>query len=200
MNIWISVPTIIIPDPTIASGEDKADPFYEQIYTAYSEPLADRDEDKSVTVPRLQSLENEEFVAQCISSLLRSKSISWIPSFIMDCRSSAPIGGPAPTYRIILKTGLTTTLPILLQGQAGSEVLQAIVFIAQMSEALEKGIVISALQRVIYPDNRSESEKFFLADGVAVIGVASNPLAFGKSFHVLGAAIVQREKMNLIKV
>ena len=189
MNIWISVPTIIIPNAIISNDDKRVDSFYEQVYSAYSEPYLNLDE--SSVIPRLIGQENEKYVVQCIDLLRKSETENWFPSLFVDCRSSAPIGGPAPTYRIIKDSGIITTLPILLQGQAGSEVLQAIILVSQMKEHLKKGVLITALQRVVYPDSRSYHDKFQLGDAVAAIGVASSPLAFGKSFHVVGFSIAQ---------
>lgn len=190
MDIWMSMPMCSIPNESSGGADSDIDPLYKEIFNSLSHEL--QEEAPNLKLPRVKAMSNEEFASSAISMLLNNECNGWVPDMLIDCRSSAAIGGPAPTYRLEKTIGLTTTLPILLEGQGGTEVVQALLFIKHMEEALRKGVILSALQRVVIPDHRRVINGYSLGDACASVGFAGSPLAFGKSFHILNALLKKR--------
>ena len=184
----MSVPAIFIPDTTGLISGGKVIPRNSGFPS-----LEGRDTDDIYsTPPHFQEEENEELVAQNIKSFIKNECGDLKPSMLFDCRSSSSTSKLATTYQLTLKTGLNAYPPVLLEGQAGSEVLMAIIFIKQMNYVLENGVIISAFQRIDTLDNNTVGSMFAYADAASAIGIAPSPIAFGKSFKVIGAAIAQQ--------
>lgn len=192
MDIWISLPSVVIPEPTAVEEESRIDPLYQRIFLAFSHSV-EIIEDK-LLIPRASGMDGEEVAASAIRALLTDYYADFAPNVLIDCRSSAAIGGPAPTYKLAAKADLTNILPFSLGGQAGTEVVHALAFLQHMGHEMRGGAIISALQRVVPPDSRIQEDGFSFADAAATVGVSISQKAFAKSFHILGVAIVQKSQ------
>lgn len=191
--LWISLPSIVIPKVDKEKNTIKIDHLYQQIFLVFSH--SNKITKDNLLLPRCASeMEGEELAAMAIKPLLETYTIGELPSVLVDCRSSAPVGGPAPTYKLAAKTGLPSILPFSIGGQAGSEVVQALFFLQHMEQIKNKGAIISAVQRVVPPDTRVKEHGFPLADAAASIFLSNCEIKVGKSFKVLGIGIEQKIK------
>ena len=193
MTIWMSLPSSVIPEPTMAQDTQEVDAWYQRICRAFAHSVNPPQD--ALLLPRALGMDTEDLAACAIKQVLETEVGNELLTveMLVDCRSSAAIGGSAPTYRLAAKAGLRTTLPFSLAGQAGAEVAQALTFIQHMSWEESKVVVISAAQRVVPPDTRVWPSRFPLADAAAAIIVARSPIALGKSFRVLSVASGQLE-------
>jgi hypothetical protein len=60
-----------------------------------------------------------------------------------------------------------------------------------MEQKMKTGAIISIVQQVTSQDIRLSHNDLPFADAAVAIGIATSPIAFGKSFHVLGTAVAQ---------
>lgn len=192
MDIWISLPSVVIPEPMTVEEKSEIDPLYQRIFLAFSHSTEIVDD--NLLLPRALGMDSETLAASAMKPLLTDSHTALRLNVLVDCRSSAPIGGPAPTYKLAAKTNLTNVLPFSLAGQAGAEVAHALVFLQHMGHEMKGGAIISALQRVVPPDARMREDGYPLADAAAAVGVSTSPTAFAKNFHVLGVAIAQKSQ------
>jgi hypothetical protein len=139
-------------------------------------------------------MEGEELAAITIKTLIKAYAVDDLPGGLIDCRSSTVIGCPAPSYKLGVKAGLTSILPFSLDGQAGSEALQALIFIRYMEQLKDNGVILSTVQRMVPPDTRLKENGFPLADAAASILISLTEKKFDKGFKVLSTAIGQRAK------
>lgn len=196
MPIWMSLPSVVIPEASFKDATGETDSLYRRYYRiflrlfqAFSRPIEVMDE--GPLLPRAKSIDAEGLAVSAIKLLLTSQPVRWNPALLVDCRSSAAVGGPAPTYRLAALTGLNTTLPFALDGQGGSELAHALLILRLMDVTLTRGAIVSAIQQVIQPDTRTQQQGFPLGDAAAAIAVTSTPLESAKGFDVLGIAVVQ---------
>ena len=194
MTIWMSLPSLVVPEPSMGQVVQEMDGWYQRICRAFGhsvDPPTD-----SLFIPRAIQGDAEDLAACAIRRLLgRSEGNEHSAvEMLVDCRSSAAIGGSAPTYRLAAKASLRKALPFSLAGQAGAEVAQALTLIQHMPWEKGGAVVISAVQRVVPPDTRASSNGFPLADAAAAIMVARSPMAFAKSFRMLSVASGQSKE------
>lgn len=181
----MSIPSIVIPDPAEAEPVAGVDPAYERIFHAFSRST--RGTKDRLLLPRAQELEREELAAAAIMPLLRERYRDCSPDVLIDCCSSAAIGGPAPTYKLAVRSGITRVLPFALDGQSGAEVAHALLFLRHMLHEMRTGAIISAVQRVVSPDSRLREDGFPLADAAAAVDCS--PAALPEGFRVLGVTV-----------
>ena len=167
------------------------DSWYERICQAYGRTLDNQEAD--VTLPRAPCMNTEELAACSIRQLLSNAPVVKKPELgmLIDCRSSAAIGGSAPTYRLAAITGLQRILPISLSAQAGTEVAQALFFLELMLNNTDGMAVVSAVQRVVPPDRRNRDCSFPLADASAALLVSTSPVFSSGCFQLLAVALEQ---------
>jgi hypothetical protein len=194
MDIWISLPSCFVPEPGKAPINQEIDAWYGRICWAFTRSVKLPKDD--LLLPRTSNMDTEEFAATAIMPLLMPEKDDnpLAVKILADCRSSAAIGGSAPTYRLAAKSGLRKTLPFSLSGQAGSEVAQALIFLKNMLRNENEMAIVSAVQRVVPPDTRIHADEFPLGDATAAIKVTRSPILSEKGFHVL--AIVQEQLEN----
>jgi hypothetical protein len=194
MTIWISLPTSVVPKSIKLQDTQKVDAWYKRICLSFEHRI-DLPPD-NLRLPQSVGVESEDIAACAINKLLEKSengSRKLGVGMLIDCRSSAAIGGSAPTYKLAKKAGLRTSLPFSLAGQSGSEVGQAINFLQNFQWDQVKVVVISAVQRVVPPDSRLFRQNLPLADAAAAIIVARFPMPFIRNFRVLSVVSSQSE-------
>lgn len=190
MSIWMGLPSVVIPQATAMARDQKINPAYERVFSAFSRSA--RHVDDGILLPRALNISGEELAIAAIKPLLTEDRTDWTPSMLIDCRSSTAISVPAPTYEVAAKTHLNSSLPLLLQGSAGGEVPHALHFLQKMGHRMREGCIVSAVQRVAVPDGRLRASALPLADAAAAITVFDDPTVLGKSFRILSIALAQR--------
>src|SRR5438270_13736644 len=98
MTIWISMPSVVIPKPTAVEMSGQIDPQYRRIFQAFSHPL-EKVEDH-LRLPRAGGMTSEILAASAMRPLLEDHAVDGKPGMLVDCRSSAAIGGVAPTFKL----------------------------------------------------------------------------------------------------
>ncbi len=194
MTLWISLPTSIVPTASVMQESQAVDPWYQRICLAFghnsdTDLVADK-----LRLPRVLRLETEDFAASAIKKMINNWGSEWDEkgvAMLIDCRSSAAIGGAAPTYKLAAKASLHKSLPFSLSGQAGAEVGQAINYLQNMEWDPAKLVVISAVQRVVPPDTRLNPNYPPLGDAAAAICVARFPMPFMKSLRIRSVVSAQ---------
>lgn len=191
MAIWLSLPFSIVPELSAWKNNQEVDAWYERICRAFAHPV-DLPVD-TLLLPRILGMDAEDFASRAIKRVIDSlvSSEPLTIELLIDCRSSAAIGGSAPTYRLAAKAGLRKALPFSITGQAGTEVAQALLFLQHMPLGKRGAAIISAVQQVVPPDTRVHPEELPLADGAAAAVIAQSPKMLGKSFQILSVAIGQ---------
>lgn len=187
MTLWMSRPSIMVPEAGEPELLSEVDPVYERICRAFSCPTGVTQD--GLRLPRAYQLDREELAASALRALLRGRCRNGFPDILIDCCSSPEVGGPAPTYKLAARSGLAKVLPVAIDGQAGAEAAHALLFLRHMSREMPKGAVLSAVQRFAPPDPRAHRDGFPLADGAAAVDCSVNPLP--NSFRVLGVAVGQ---------
>lgn len=195
MTIWISLPEFFIPSDVGYQEAQDVDALYNRIYSAFN--MKSEIESDKLNIPRIKGIETEDLIANTvIQTLIKGSSISGeAVEMLVDCRSSAAIGGSAPTYKLATKSGLQKSLPFCISGQAGSEVGQAINFLNVLDLDPNKITIISAVQRVAPQDNRISKDYYTYADAAAALAVASKPMPFAKNFQVLSVSSMQSKNI-----
>jgi len=184
MTLWITLPSSVIPEPSLAPDGQEADPWYQRICCAFEQDSSPPQD--TLCVPRARATDAEDLAARAVKQVLSIEGNDRLKvNLLVVCRSSAAIGGSAPTYRLSAKAGLRNALPFSLAGQAGAEVAQALTFVRHMSWEANGVVVISAVQRVVPPDARVRTNGFPFADAAAAIVVARSRGALAKAFRVL---------------
>jgi hypothetical protein len=201
MTIWISLPTSVVPKAIAIQESQVVDAWYQRISSAFEpNPDIELTTDK-IRLPRAPHLETEDLAASAIKKMfsdLGTERDKIGVEMLIDCRSSAAIGGAAPTYKLAAKAGLRKSLPFSLSGQAGTEVGQAINYLQNMQWDPTKVVVISAVQRVVSPDTRLHPpDSLPLGDAAAAICVASFPMPFTtKRFRILSVVSAQSGRIT----
>lgn len=189
MTVWISAPSIYIPDATLSDTHLEVDPTYERLYDAFSCRAIRVHEE--VLMPRANAPSATVMASMAVQSVLISENVQVKPELLIDCRSSPPIGEPAPTYALAALTGLNRALPFSLMGHAGAEVAFALDFLNNMAGGSPQQSIISSVQRVVAPDNRHPEGRLPLADAAAAMLVSSDPSYISGGFEVLAIAVGQ---------
>lgn len=192
--MWVSMPSIVIPKVTVAEEESNIDPLYRQILLAYGHSTK-RDQNIQTVLPRLVGMDSDLLGRMAVEKLLREAGLKDLPGVMVDCRSSASLGCPAPTYRLAQKTGITKALTFSLGGQAGCEAVQALILLTHMEELSEKVGIITTMQQVVYPDSRTKEEGYPLADGAAAVYVSHQNGEKG-CLRVLSASVMHARKTS----
>jgi len=187
MTLWMSKPSIIVPEAVEPEMVSEVDPLYDRICRAFS--YSTRVIQDGLRLPRAYQLDREELAASAIRPLLRLRCRDSFPDILIDCCSSAAVGGPAPTYELAVRSSLDKVLPVAIGGQAGAEVAHAVLFLRHMSREMSRGAILSAVQKFVPPDPRVQENCFPLADGAAAVDCSGSPLPH--SFRVLGVAVGQ---------
>lgn len=188
LNTWMNVPSLVIPEERKASqNANETSLTYERLFHAFSRSLQEVKDD--LVIPRACKLSREGLAAAAIKPLLHDRFEGASPDILIDCCSSAAIGGPAPTYKLAASCGITKLLPFALDGQAGAEVAHALLFLQYTPSEIGRRAIISAVQRVESPDSRLRKKGFPLADAAAAVDCSSIP--FAGRFRVLGIALGQ---------
>jgi len=199
MTLWISLPTCIVPKASAMPEPQTVDPWYQRICLAFGHNSDVEIAADQLRLPRVLRLETEDFAARAIKKMLGDSNVECDETgieMLIDCRSSAAIGGAAPTYKLAAKAGLRKSLPFSLSGQAGTEVGQALNYLQNMKWNPAKLIVISAVQRVVPPDTRLHPDYLPLGDAAAAICVARFPMSSIKSFRILSIVSTQSENVT----
>lgn len=198
MTLWMSFPSIFIPDE---SGEENAlepSSTYKKINYAFSKVSKLNRKEMKLSIPRARC-DRETLASKAIEILVKEQlsSMNWKPDYFVDCHSSNAVTVPAPTYKLALMCNITDTTPLSLSGQAGTEVACAILLMEPMSKNLPNGVLVSAVQQIVYPDNRFFENRFPLADGAAAILLTKEARNSGRSLRILGVSITQTSKNSL---
>lgn len=184
MTTWISSPSVFVPEAAESGPRVITDPVYARIFRAFSHST-ERCE-QSLLIPRACTKDREELAASAIEPLLEERDKSSMPEILVDCCSSAMIGGPAPTYKLASRCGLTKTLPFALDGLVGSEVAYAILFLQLVMVNKDGESIVSSVQRVVSPDSRIREHRFPLGDAAAAVICSCDRMETG--FRVDGVA------------
>lgn len=198
MMLWISEPSVIIPEPSDHEHSIDVDPLYRRIYQAFS-VLPDEVNENGFWLPRAR-IDRETMATAAIAPILGYYQSDQKPDILVDCHSSAAIGGPAPCYKLASLCGLTRIMPFSLSGQYGTEVVYAFLFLRTMLIDTTKTCLISTTQRIVKPDKRLREGWFPLGDAAGAIAVASSPIIPNPAFRILGVSISQdsQEWLDLI--
>ncbi|MBN1618752.1 hypothetical protein JW887_05440 [Candidatus Dojkabacteria bacterium] len=190
MDMWISLPSVIVPETVLEENDTEIDPLYQNIYSGFS--CTTKIIKDNLQLPRACGKEGEELAAATIKSLLESHAAAKLSKVLIDCRSSAAIGGPAPSYKLGAKAGLTSILPFSLSGQSGTEAVQALIFARHIQQIEMSGGIISTVQKIAQPDNRLKANGYPLADAAASVFISGTPNMTGLRFKLLSVTIKQR--------
>lgn len=185
MSLWISRPVVVVP-PEIGRGRDARFDFY-----VSNSAVAHRQE-----LPHFAGIadhidsshpEGETLGAAALRlTLLDAPEGAW-PATVHDCRCDPAIGSPAASYKLLAKAGLTRAVPLSLQGQYGTEAIQALVF-----RLLENGggSPLTALSAISWPVQRDEDTAMHCAPAGAAFLISSHR-PNGGGFRLLGAAVAR---------
>ncbi len=168
MGLWLSVPTIAIP--TAGSGPDPL-PVHStlsRIHECHGMPFEPHDD--GLALPRFSGLA-EDLAAEAVRTLLLDERDR--PSVLVDCRSSPPLGGPAPTYLLAERCGLSKVLPVAFGSAGGAELAFALQFLATDPECAVNAIV-TASQVVTGEVDRLDRRRAVLGDAAAALWVHSD--------------------------
>jgi hypothetical protein len=197
--IWLGAPQTALPADCAScdTSENTIDPLYRLVHdefcadTVYAIQEVNSQGESSVS---LMNSENrlEDLMATAGRCVLRRCAQDWSPDVLIDCRSSPPVGGPAPTYVIAAELGTTRLLPFSLQGLGGAEVAQALQLVGFLRNRLGSGAVLCAGQKIVAPDTRFAADSFPLADGAVAIAISLDPYAIGARLRLLSVGIRQQ--------
>lgn len=197
MSMWITPPLVVVPKPDLLQPIARQDPLYQRyeriflrLFQAFGRKTTAVDD--GLLLPSAGNLDGEELAIKAIQPLMAQFGADWTPNLLVDCRSSAAIGGPAPTYKLAARVGLTKILPFAIDGQGGAEVAYALLLLQNMDYEIGRGAILSALQRTVPPDSRGRHDAFPLADAAAAIVVTRDPLSSNNALRVLAVAVGQR--------
>jgi hypothetical protein len=191
MNLWISVPSIVIPEPITSTSSKGSDDIRRRIFLAYSSTAETTAES---ILPRLKTnvLEAEDLAAIALRPLLTDRYSDWTPNVFLDCCSSATIGDSSHATELAKTMELTTALPYTFGGQGGTEVIQAFQFLQNIEQEMNREAILCASQKAIPSGNGFHDKEFPVAEAVAAIAISMSPLAFAKSFRVVSTASTHR--------
>jgi hypothetical protein len=126
MSIWISRPVILFPPNTGRARDVRFDFYlnnaataYDQVFSGFGDITDQIDSDHP---------EAETIAGAALRLALLDASEIIKPSKVFDCRSSPAIGSPSPSYKLLMKAGMERAVPLCLQGQYGTEAIQALLF------------------------------------------------------------------------
>jgi len=188
--IWISAPVIKIPSISTRSGQEGRDLTYKRCHIAYSCPITK--EPDGLSLPRSMTSDVNQMAAKAITPLLRYTDEEELAYFI-DCRSSIPTDGPAPTYRLAKEINILKTVPFSLTSQGGIEVSQALYLLQFMLDEKRNAAILSASQLVNPLDHRDREGFFPFADASASILITYHRQHYS-NFQVLGTTICQKNE------
>lgn len=179
MNCWIRPPVVVIPESCPSPDSEPVDGWYLRICRAFTQPNLTLGDD--FILPRAGALNAEELAACAIRQALTFTTTdgSSPVEVLVDCRSSAAIGGSAPTYVLCAKANLRSVLPFSLSGQAGVEGAQGLYFAARMMRSRAGSAVLSTVQRIVPPDSRHMPSVLPLADAAAAVVASASPVSKG---------------------
>lgn len=191
MNLWFSAPHVIVPEARAGDSVEAPDPILLSVYAAYGRSTLIPPSD--VRTPRALGTA-ELLAAGVVRAAAEDGGGPERVQVLLDCRSGAHVGGPAPSYVLAEESGLTHAIPIALGGQGGAEVATA--FHCILSEpSLADTAVVSACQRVSWPDSRVQPDGTILADAAAAVAVGPTPESVNAAFRLIGVAVgVRRDK------
>lgn len=198
MSLWMCFPCISIPDESVEEYTTDYNSMYKRINYAFAKSPRIKHEDINLSIPRAQC-DRETLASKAVEMLIKERvsNINWKPDILIDCLSSNAITVPAPTYKLAVTCNLTDAMPISLSGQAGVEVASAVLLMESIIKNLPNGILVSAVQQVVYPDNRFFENRFPLADGSAATLLTNQPMSSGKNLQILGGSIAQASNNSL---
>ncbi len=163
---WISRPVYVVAPIAERRAEPTEHLTYQRIYETHDRPWSD-----VATVGEVSDAwpsSAEELALKVIVPLLDRHQPSSVDAFV-DCRSGAMVGGPAPTYRLALSANLDSATPVCLWGQDGPEFIFGVAAAARQLSSQGTAIV-SACQRIVYPDTRAPAwTSLMLGDAAAAV-------------------------------
>lgn len=190
-RFFVSSPVVLVAEEGVEHCGPNLDPAYERLRKAFG-CMEVKDEAGSQTLPRA-SLSGGDLAAGVIRRLLnQAQCQSEDIDLLVDCRSSTPSEGPAPTYRLAAQAGLPHALCWSLSGQAGAEVGEALLLAEPLVVAGGSVAIVSAVQAVLPPDRRSNVGSYPLGDAAAAVLAYTNGLARSASdFEILRYSATQ---------
>lgn len=177
---YISFPTIAVADSQPEDTERDTvapDPWHDQLVSAFF-----REENRALPPTSYDRPFASDYVEAAVRELAAVHGNAANPQYFIDCRSSAPIGGPAPTYSVVKDLGLVDSLPVTLTGQGGSEFATAVMLFGNLTDVSNEVSVVSTSHKSIVAVELRQSS-FPFGEGAAAVLVAKNAM-FQSGFAV----------------
>lgn len=184
MALWLSRPVVIYP-PTTGRGRDGRFDFYVTNSAAACGVLPPVFGDMAPS-PDADHPEAETLAAAAVRMALLDAPDGSDPVLLHDCRGTAAVGGPAPSYKLLAKAGIHRTVPLALHGQGGTEPIQAIFLRLCEADAEYSLTVLVGLNWPIERVGDAESDSAAVATA-ALLGGVRPPLGL----RLLGAAVMR---------
>lgn len=199
MNLYMSAPfanTILsnVNDLSNKEGQSELYQCYLNVFYKIFGAYCLKEFDKNVLdVPLTTAYtDREEFISISLRPLLKEFDLlGRQPEILFDCYSFAPVGGPAHTYKLAILNKLPRIMPIALNGQAGTEILQAIQFIKGFKDKITDGVIVTASQLVTWPDSRVSSKSYRFSDASASVIISPSIYPRFTKFEVLKTYLFQ---------
>ena len=124
-TLWITNLQIYVPESVGKTKGEEVSKTYIGVYQAYQEFNTLFEEEEKT--PEEMKMDSDEMAAHVVAQLLESGTETSEIQFLVDCRSSITGKVPAPTYKVAVLNHIKSVIPISIQGQGGTEAVQALV-------------------------------------------------------------------------
>jgi hypothetical protein len=196
MELFMSVPYTNIAGNSVCKVQQSQTELYQwyldafyRIFESYS---CSKEEECDDINTSNDMADREEFISISLKKLIKEfSSYGKKPSTLFDCYSSAPVGGPAHTYKLAKVNNLPHITPIALNGQAGTEFVQGIEFAGNLDDKIGDGAIIAASQMMVWPDLKQNTSGYNFGDASASVIISRDYQPGFSKFKILKADILQ---------
>lgn len=191
-TLWITKIQTYVPEHLGLPAVEEVSKTYQRVYDAFDEVNAhSTDEEKA---PVEATLDSDDMAAKIVGDLIKDGVKIGSIQLLCDCRSSITGKVPAPSYKVAVLNDIQSVLPFSIQGQAGTEGIQAFLILEQMmyDKKLDSGVV-SLVQKLNKGDKRVEENEYILGDGAAALFVEQKAK---HGYEILSMAIKREEAIT----
>lgn len=165
-TLWITKIQSYIPKHMGQPVADEVSKTYQRVFDAFHEVNETSTDLEKAPVEDIA--DSDEMAGKIVGQLLNEGVEIEKVQILCDCRSSITGKVPAPSYHVAVLNDIKNVLPFSIQGQAGTEGMQALVILQQMMKDKNLGSgVVSLVQKLNKGDKRVEEKEYILGDGGA---------------------------------
>jgi hypothetical protein len=191
-TFWITKIENYIPEHMGMPEAIEVSKTYQHIYDAFHEfNEASMD---SLKAPVEDSLDSDDMAGKIVGQLISKGVAIEDIQILCDCRSSITGKVPAPSYKVAVLNSIKNVLPFSIQGQAGTEGMQALFILKQMmfDKKINSGVV-SLVQKLNKGDKRIGGKDYILGDGAASLFVRQQA---AKGYEILSVTVKKEESVS----